>query len=160
MIQKKVCLLGASSVGKTSLIRKYVSGIFDDKYLTSIGVKVDKKVLETAKGSIQLLLWDIEGIDQYSLFNPRYIRGASAVIIVVDRTQKQSFIQANEIYNSVRSLSDCPIILAINKNDLNDDNSIEESLKLKCLFDLSFNTSAKTGEKIAELFTELANLLM
>ncbi len=160
MIQKKVCLLGASGVGKTSLIRQYVSGIFDDKYLTSIGVKVDKKILETSKGSLQLLLWDIEGIDQYSLFNPRYIRGASAVLIVVDRTQKQSFIQANEIYHLVRDLTKCPVVLAINKSDLINENENDESLQLQRLFDLYFHTSAKTGEQVEELFAELAQLLM
>lgn len=160
MIQKKVCLLGTSGVGKTSLIRQYISGIFDDKYLTSIGVKIDKKALETAKGSIQFLLWDIEGVDQYSPFNPRYVRGASAVIIVVDKSQKQSFIEGGDIYDSVKNLIDCPIVLAINKSDLHDDIAMNESVKLQSLFNLCFKTSAKTGEQIEEMFISLADLLI
>ncbi|MGJ8679827.1 Rab family GTPase, partial [Paraglaciecola sp.] len=63
MIQKKICILGASGVGKTSLIKQYVEGIFSEKYLTSIGVKIDKKIVELDSSSVQLMIWDIEGID-------------------------------------------------------------------------------------------------
>ena len=46
MIQKKICLVGASAVGKTSLARRFVEGIYTDRYLTTVGVKIDKKMLE------------------------------------------------------------------------------------------------------------------
>ena len=84
MIQKKICMLGASGVGKTSLVKQYVEGIFSEKYLTSIGVKIDKKQIETAKHIVQLMIWDIEGIDRYCGFQAKYLRGASAFIIVTD----------------------------------------------------------------------------
>ncbi|MGJ8692188.1 MAG: Rab family GTPase [Thalassotalea sp.] len=160
MIQKKICLLGATGVGKTSLVRQYVSGIFDDKYLTSLGVKIDKKIIETANNSVQFLLWDIEGVDQYSAFNPRYLRGASGVIIVVDKTRKQSFIEGYEIYSAVKSLIECPIILAINKSDLNERFSLNDNIEQQRLFELCFQTSAKTGEQVEEMFIALADLLV
>ena len=89
MIQKKICMLGASGVGKTSLVKQYVEGIFSEKYLTSIGVKIDKKQIETAKHTVQLMIWDIEGIDRYCGFQAKYLRGASAFIIVTDHTRSQ-----------------------------------------------------------------------
>ena len=82
MIQKKICVLGASGVGKTSLIKQYVEGIFSEKYLTSIGVKIDKKQVQCESHTVQFMLWDIEGIDRYCGFQPKYLRGASAIIIV------------------------------------------------------------------------------
>ena len=67
MIQKKICLLGASSVGKTSLVKQFVEGIFSEKYLTTIGVKIDKKTLSIANEQVNLLLWDMEGNDRYNV---------------------------------------------------------------------------------------------
>ncbi|MEP2652993.1 MAG: Rab family GTPase, partial [Paraglaciecola sp.] len=92
MMQKKICLLGSSGVGKTSLIKQYVEGIFSEKYLTSIGVKIDKKQVETESGQVKLMIWDIEGIDRYCGFQPKYLRGAAAYIIVSDQTRSQSLL--------------------------------------------------------------------
>lgn len=159
MIQKKICLLGTSGVGKTSLIRQYVTGIFDEKYLTSLGVKIDKKIVKAEKEDIQFLLWDIEGVDKYSAFNPRYIRGASGVIIVVDKTRKTSFTEGCELYHLVKKLIDCPIILAMNKSDLSEDFILSECVEQQNLFELYFHTSAKTGEQVEEMFIALADLI-
>jgi len=162
MIQKKICLLGATGVGKTSLVKKYVEGIFSEKYLTSIGVKIDKKEIELATNKIQFMLWDIEGIDRYCGFQPKYLRGASAFILVTDQTRSQSLIEGYEIQQMVKEVADIPGILAINKSDLEaswhwSDNEIEQ---IKSSFALSFNTSAKTGEGVETMFTELAKLLL
>src|SRR6516225_5934643 len=63
MLQKKICMLGSFSVGKTSLVRRFVESIFDEQYQTTIGVKVDKKIVELAGKQITLVLWDIHGED-------------------------------------------------------------------------------------------------
>ncbi|WP_340679397.1 Rab family GTPase [Paraglaciecola sp.] len=162
MIQKKICLLGATGVGKTSLVKKYVEGIFSEKYLTSIGVKVDKKELELASTKVQFMLWDIEGIDRYCGFQPKYLRGASAFILVVDRTRSQSLIEGYEIQQMVKDVVDVPGILAINKSDLPDSWhwSDSEISTIQSNFAMSFNTSAKTGEGVESMFTELAKLLV
>ncbi|WDE02938.1 GTP-binding protein [Thalassomonas viridans] len=161
MIQKKICLLGASSVGKTSLVRQFVEGIFSEKYLTTIGVKVDKKVVSLAHEQVQLLLWDIEGNDRYHVFQERYLRGAAAYIIVVDQTRASSLLEGIDIHTLARQASDCPAILAINKNDLQatwhwDDS---ENKSYHKLFDLQFITSAKTGEQVEAMFLAIAELL-
>lgn len=159
MIQKKICLLGASSVGKTSLVKQFVEGIFNDKYLTTIGVKVDKKNITIANEHIKLMLWDIEGNDRYHAFQERYLRGAAAYIIVVDQTRMSSLLEGIDILSLARKVTKCPAILAINKHDLAavwrwDDNKIYHNL-----FDLQFNTSAKTGEQVEEMFLNMARLL-
>jgi small GTP-binding protein len=161
MIQKKICLLGATGVGKTSLVKQYVEGIFSEKYLTSIGVKIDKKKIETAQQTIQLMIWDIEGIDRYCGFQAKYIRGASAVIIVTDQTRSQSLIEGLDIYKMVKEVSDIPGILAVNKADLDaswhwDDTELAD---IKQNFAQFFETSAKTGENVEMMFSYIANLL-
>ncbi|WP_158771764.1 Rab family GTPase [Paraglaciecola sp. L1A13] len=162
MIQKKICLLGASGVGKTSLIKQYVEGIFSEKYLTSIGVKIDKKLVVCEDDSVQLMLWDIEGIDRYCGFQPKYIRGASALIIVVDHTRSQSLVEGIEIFRLARDVSDIPAILVINKSDLSTawHWSDEELVDFSRPFIHTFNTSAKTGENVDQLFSVLAQHLL
>ena len=59
MLQKKICLLGAFGVGKTSLTRRFVSSIFSDAYLTTVGVKIDKKTLDVGTTPVSLVIWDI-----------------------------------------------------------------------------------------------------
>ncbi|WP_339768103.1 Rab family GTPase [uncultured Paraglaciecola sp.] len=162
MIQKKICLLGASGVGKTSLIKQYVQGIFSEKYLTSIGVKIDKKLVVCEDDSVQLMLWDIEGIDRYCGFQPKYIRGASALIIVVDHTRSQSLVEGIEIFRLARDVSDIPAILVINKSDLSTawHWSDDELVDFSHPFSHTFRTSAKTGENVDQLFSVLAQHLL
>jgi len=161
LIQKKICLLGASSVGKTSLVRQFVEGIFNEKYLTTIGVKVDKKIVSLTPEKVQLMLWDIEGNDRYHIFQERYLRGASAYIIVVDQTRATSLSEGIDIHTLARQASDCPAILAINKNDLQPAWSWhdQENKDYHKLFDLQFITSAKTGEQVEAMFLAIAELL-
>jgi len=162
LIQKKICLLGASSVGKTSLVKQFVEGIFSEKYLTTIGVKIDKKTLSIAEEKIQFMLWDMEGNDTYNVFQERYLRGAAAYIIVVDQTRTSSFHEGLDIHTLARQVTNCPAVLNINKSDLPatwhiDDN---ENKAYKNLFDLHFSTSAKTGSQVEEMFLALAKLLL
>jgi small GTP-binding protein len=162
MIQKKVCLLGATGVGKTSLVKQFVEGMFSEKYLTTIGVKVDKKLVDTAKGEVQLMIWDIEGIDRYCGFQAKYLRGASAYIIVTDSTRSQSLVEGLEIHQMAQEVTDVPAILAINKNDLDVawHWTKEELNGYSKEFDSCFSTSAKTGNNLQELFLRLAEVVL
>ena len=162
MIQKKVCLLGATGVGKTSLVKQFVEGIFSERYLTSIGVKVDKKIVSCMEQKIQFMLWDIEGIDRYCGFQPKYLRGASAYIIVTDKSRSQSLIEGMDIHGLAREATDAPAILAINKSDLDESWhwSTQELNKHKEQFVNCFSTSAKTGEQVEEMFQFLAEHLL
>lgn len=162
MIQKKICLLGASSVGKTSLVKQFVEGIFNEKYLTTIGVKVDKKRVEVDGKSVQLMLWDIEGNDQYNVFQERYLRGAAGYIIVVDHTRSSSLLEGIDIHTLARQVTSAPAILVINKSDLPkqwhwQDKELEQ---YKDIFDHQFSTSAKTGEQVENMFHTMAKLTL
>jgi small GTP-binding protein len=162
VIQKKICLLGASSVGKTSLVKKFVKGIFDEKYLTSIGVKVDKKIVSVEKQEVQLMLWDIEGYDRYNVFQDKYLRGASGYIIVVDQSRKSSLLEGIDIHTLVRKVSNLPPISAINNID-QQANCLFEDVRIKqyfSLIDLQFNTSAKSGDNVEDMFEAIADLTL
>lgn len=161
MLQKKVCLLGASAVGKTSLVKRFVEGIFSEKYLTTIGVKIDKKQIELSNQCVQFMLWDIEGIDRYCGFQSKYLRGAAAYIIVTDNSRAQSLLEGIEIHQMARETTDVPAILAINKSDLNEkwhwgEREVAEFSQdfLEC-----FYTSAKTGDQVETMFKFLATQL-
>ena len=65
MIQRKVCLVGSFAVGKTSLLQRFVYSRFSDKYLTTVGVKIDRKIVPTFEGSVSLILWDLAGEDEF-----------------------------------------------------------------------------------------------
>lgn len=161
MIQKKICLLGPTGVGKTSLVKQFVEGIFSEKYLTSIGVKIDKKQVQTDKQIVQLMIWDIEGTDRYCGFQPKYLRGASAYIIVTDQTRSQSLLEGIEIQKMVKAEADIPGVLVINKSDLPanwhwSSDEIEES---KQHFEHACHTSAKTGEGVEAMFSRVAQLV-
>ncbi|GFD69796.1 GTP-binding protein [Alteromonas sp. KUL156] len=159
MIQKKVCILGPTGVGKTSLIKQFVEGIFSEKYKTTIGVKIDKKQVNREGRGIQLLIWDLEGIDRYCGFNPRYLRGASAYIVVVDQTRSQSLTEGMEILELAKEhYPDIPAFFVINKTDLPTSWHWSEEELDTCSqkFALLTKTSAKTGENVESLFNTIA----
>ncbi|MDD3265284.1 MAG: GTP-binding protein [Dehalococcoidales bacterium] len=75
LVKKKVCMLGAFAVGKTSLVRRYVENMFSEKYQTTIGVKIDKKVLEIEGRKTVLVIWDLAGKDDIVDLRTSYLRG-------------------------------------------------------------------------------------
>jgi len=160
MIQKKLCMLGASGVGKTSLVKQYVEGIFSDKYLTSIGVKIDKKHVQLDDTDVQLMLWDVEGIDRYSGFNPKYLRGAAVVLIVVDHSRPQSLQDALEIAQMTKAVKNVPIVLVINKSDLTPAQEWNDLLnsEIQLLFQAQYQTSAKENVGIEGMFIDVAKM--
>jgi small GTP-binding protein len=160
MISKKVCLLGPTGVGKTSLVQRYIEGIFSEKYLTTIGVKVDKKNLTLGELDVQLMIWDMEGTDRYCGFQSRYLRGAAAYVIVVDQTRAQTLIEGMEIDKIVQEEYDIPSLLVINKSDLEASwHWTQDELEhYKKHFNSAISTSAKSGENVEEMFQELTRL--
>ena len=88
MIQKKICMLGDFGVGKTSLIKRFVEGRFDDRYLSTIGVKISRRVVKQADNEINLLIWDLVGGEFLAETTERnYMRGASGALLVCDLTR-------------------------------------------------------------------------
>lgn len=86
VVQKKVCLLGDFAVGKTSLVRRFVEGHFEDKYLSTIGVKVARKSLDRDETKLNLLIWDLVGGNEFSRSETGYLLGTAGALVVCDLT--------------------------------------------------------------------------
>ena len=162
MLQKKICLLGAFGVGKTSLVRRFVDTIFSDAYLTTVGVKIDKKVLAVGAQQFALILWDIAGEDEVAAVRTSYLRGAAAYLLVVDGTRPETLETAASIQARVRAaIGGVPFLALLNKADLEQDWAIEPA-RIEALEGAGWTfrrTSAKNGTGVEASFEELAALL-
>lgn len=159
MLQKKVCMLGSFSVGKTSLVRRFVESIFSEQYHTSIGVKVDKKVVRAKGQDVTLVLWDIHGEDVFQKVQISYLRGMSGYLLVVDGTRRQSLDDALALANRVgETIGKIPAVLVLNKCDLTAQWELEPDREAKLAAEgwPVFRTSAKTGESVEQVFSHLA----
>ncbi len=163
MLQKKVCLLGGYGVGKTSLVRRYVQSIFSDTYLTTVGVKIEKRTVNLGAADVALILWDIAGEDEVSTIRMSYLRGAAGYFLVVDVTRGETLEVAKSIQARVTSeIGSVPFLFLLNKTDLKEEWQIpEQSLEeLKDSGCVVLRTSAKTGEGVEEAFQELAKRMV
>ena len=75
ILQFKICLLGGSAVGKSSLIARFVHSIYSSQYHTTVGVRIEKKLVHSPKGTANLMIWDINGEDAYQKVQTTYLRG-------------------------------------------------------------------------------------
>jgi len=152
---KKVCLIGPFAVGKTSLVRRYVESIFSDDYLTTIGVKISKMNIDIDDGQVQLMIWDIEGVDIFTTLKPSNLRGAAGILLVLDGTRPKSVEVTTDICQRVREqLPDVPIVGLINKCDLEFDWKLGKT-ELEAIENLGVTTlytSAKTGHNVEKAF--------
>lgn len=160
MISKKVILTGSFGVGKTSLFNQFIYQQFSDKYLTTIGVKVNKKEITIDGEELSVLLWDIAGEVAQDKVPTSYFLGASGIIYVVDLSRPITFNNMKtDIELLKKILKDATIIIVGNKKDLLSAEELAEvaqNLEVK----LDFTTSAKTGENIDALFLELGKKLI
>ena len=162
MLQKKVCMLGSFAVGKTSLVTRFVKSLYSDTYHTTIGVKIDKKLVEVDQQHVNCILWDIAGEDEFYTINNSYLRGMSGYILVVDNTRKVTLDVAKTIYDRVEeNQGKIPCVLVINKTDLNVDSEISEQDLEQFIPDIPIiKSSAKTGQGVEEAFTQLVHLML
>ena len=163
MINKKVCMVGALAVGKTSLIEQYVRSIFSDHYLSTLGVKVSKKECRAGEQIIHLVLWDMEGGVEYNEVSASYLRGAMGFFIVADGTRRDTLATALPIRRRIFDIiGHVPHYLLLNKADLlpawqvtEDDITQFERQDLHVM-----KTSAKTGEGVESAFTRLTEAMV
>ena len=159
MIQKKVCMIGASGVGKTSLVSKFVHSIFSEKYLTTVGVKIDKKTVSIGDTEVMLMIWDLAGDDDFQRLQMSYLRGTSGYLLVADGTRRVTLDQLTEVQQRVAETApNAPFLLALNKADLTAqwDISEAETARLEERGWSTIMTSAKEGRGVEEAFAELA----
>lgn len=158
-IQKKICMLGGFSVGKTSLVKRYVESIFSDTYLTTVGVKIDKKTVDLIDRTVHLILWDLAGEDDTSSLRMSYLRGAAGYVLVADGTRPKTLDMAFSLRQRVEA--DCgplPFALLLNKHDLREQWAVGEN-EMEDLRQKGWrvrSSSARTGEGVEDAFKDLA----
>lgn len=163
MIKKKICLIGAYAVGKTSLVRRFVSGIFSDNYLTTVGVKIDQRTVSVDDREVRLMIWDLAGRDEFQAVQKSYLRGSSAFLYVIDGTRRETLDAVREEMAEITAeYPGMTSALLVNKHDLVDDWEITEDLlaPFRQAGFLVLSTSAKTGENVAEAFDEMARRML
>ena len=163
MLKKKICLLGSFGVGKTSLVSRFVHSMFDDKYHTTVGVKIDKKVLEVEGEELTLMLWDMAGEEEGEPIGINQVSDASGYILVADGTRSRTLEVARSIQQRVEgAIGAHPFVLLMNKADLRDEWEISDAAEVELAHSgwTVIETSAKTGQRVEEAFMMLASRMM
>lgn len=159
-ISKKIILLGHFGVGKTSLIQRFVHTRFSEQYLTTIGVKIDKKEVVIGETRLNMLIWDIAGTGDQLEAPKSYLLGSKGVIYVTDLSRPSTYVKLETELEKIQSLiPGISLITVANKKDLFSPEELAEKLK-DYPFDPNFLASAKTGESVEELFKALAELII
>ena len=163
MIQKKICMIGTSGVGKTSLVSRFVQSIFADKYLTTVGVKIDKKTVPVEGGEVMLMIWDLAGDDDFQRLQTSYLRGSGGYLLVADGTRRVTLELALQIQERVvAAIGAVPFILALNKADLAPEWDLDAA-QLAKLAESGWKivkTSAKDGLGVEAVFGELSRMML
>ncbi len=157
MLSRKVILTGSFGVGKTSLFRRFINNTFSEKYITTIGVKVDKKVVEVRGQEVSILLWDIAGEVKQDKVPKSYFLGASAIVYVFDLTRPSTYRNISVDMDILKDiLPDAIIKIVGNKADLIANESAIEKIKEELKVRVDVITSAKNGDNVEDLFLDLA----
>ena len=163
----KIILIGSSSVGKSSILQRYIQKVFNESYSCTIGVDFFMKSLDVGDKSIKLQLWDTAGTEKFRSITTGYYRGANAAFVVFDLTSKPTFDCLNEwiqnYYKYSNPDSEKNVVLVGNKCDLVNkrevsEEEIENFAKNNNL--MYFETSAKDGKNIDECFYFIAEKLV
>lgn len=160
-------MLGTFGVGKTSLVRKFVHGLFDDRYLSTIGVQIYEKALTSVnkKGeSLKLIFWDLANVEKFTPVIGNYFKGASAALVVFDLTRPETF-ELKDIYLQEfrKSNPATRLVFVANKVDLLEDEAPVHAQISQLAAGHGapyFLTSAKTGAGVAETFEALGEQLL
>jgi len=169
-VKKKICLLGSFAVGKTSLVDRFVHNRFEEKYLTTVGVKISQKLLppveEPRKGQLiqhTFLIWDIAGLEKFDRVAMNYFRGAAGALAVADLTIPETIDRLHEFCEKFLSVSPQALLLILgNKVDLfqNDEKTLSKLVKTARFFSSQYLlTSAKTGQQVEKAFETLSKKL-
>lgn len=161
MIQKKICMLGDFAVGKTSLVRRFVEGRFDDRYLSTIGVKVSRRAVKLSEQTtVHLLLWDLAGSEEFRGVQSSYLQGSAGALLVCDLTRKSTLDSLTRYAQRLREVRpQAQLILVGNKSDLTEARSVSDEDLSTVAAEIQAEwliTSAKSGENVEKAFVSLA----
>ncbi|MFY0591545.1 Rab family GTPase [Roseivirga sp.] len=159
-VSKKVILIGHFGVGKSSLVKRFVHQAFSEDYITTIGVKIDKKEIDLDGLQIKMIIWDIAGEDTQQKVPASYRLGAHGALYVFDVSRPSTYENlAEELAYLDEIIPNIPIQVLANKCDLLSESDLNDIIK-KVNREGVFQTSAKTGEHVEEAFELLAKSMV
>jgi len=163
VVKKKICMLGTFAVGKTSLVQRFVRSVFSDRYLTTVGVRIDQKTVTIDDNQVELILWDIHGDDEFQNVRSMYLRGMGGYFLVIDGTRRESLDKAEELQALADAVAEnTPFLLLVNKDDIREEWEITEAdldrIREKGWTVLT--TSAKSDHAVTEAFEQLAERML
>lgn len=164
-LTSKVCIVGDFAVGKTSVVERFVNKQFSEKYLSTVGVKIDTKEIEhpTLAVTHKLIIWDVAGSDQFGDREFAYLRGAGGYVYVADGTRHLTVNAMERIHGQItQKFGATPSVFLVNKRDLISEwtISVERFESLSANGSPVFRTSAKTGDDVEEALVRLAELII
>ena len=162
-IKLKISLIGNSSVGKTSLCHKYVNNTFKDTYMSTVGADYFEKTININNKEILLRIQDTSGQERFRSISPNFYRNVDGIIFVFDVTNKKSFKDVDNWLKDVNAINpQSKRILVGNKIDLLNSRIIyKENMENEIYKNMNYyETSAKSGENVQEIFTEIVRLIL
>src|SRR5207244_9311624 len=167
LLKSKICLVGEQGVGKTSLIRRYVLDQFDDRYVRTLGAKVEKKSLRVALPGpdglieVNMAIWDIIGhVGFRQLLGDSFFNGAQGILAVADLTRGNTLPVLTGWIEAVEGVAGkVPVVLVANKADLTAEAQfgVAELAEMASTFGCTYLlTSAKSGQNVEDAFLRLA----
>lgn len=158
MISKKIVITGHFGVGKTSLFNRFISNTFNEKYLTTIGVRVDKKMVEIDGQEMSLVIWDLAGEVSQEKVPRSYFLGASAIIYVFDLSRPATFSRLEDDLQYIQTVLPNVLTRKVgNKKDLVSDETLNA---IHAKTQPHYFTSARTGENVEDLFYNIGRALL
>ncbi len=164
----KIIVIGPSSVGKSSLIRRFVENEFSFNYKFTIGVEINSKIVEYKEGAFaQLTIWDIGGQDRFKILRRNFYEGTYGALVVFDLSRAKTFSEMKQWVSDMNQILErkVPFIILGNKSDLvpkigeslNQNDPIHFAEKLDSVY---LETSAKMGVNVQEAFTQLTKMIV
>jgi len=163
-LTNKIVLIGDARVGKTSLVRRFVSNMFDPSYKITLGTTIMKKVVDYLSYNVTLAIWDVGGQEVFRQIRSKYFFGSKGALAICDATNLDSLKNLTSWIDSFsREVGDKPIIILANKCDLKDQVVSEDHLK-QLVQDTPKSefmyTSAKDGTNAEKAFINLTRLMV
>ena len=163
-VKYKIMVLGESRVGKTSLIKKYTKDQFGGVYLTTVGMDFQDKIIDIEDKKVRLQIWDTAGQERFRNVTKSYFQSSHGFVLVYDITDETTFDKTNFWMDQIKlnGIENAKLILVGNKCDLINERkvSIEEGEKRAKDNNIKFfESSAKDGTNVNEMFFELGKLI-
>jgi len=164
---KRICICGDAAVGKTSLTRRFVTGKYENKYITTLGTVITKTTMEFPEKNIsmKMQIWDISGQAEFKRTQGSAYRYAEAAFVVCDLLHPETAVNVFTWIENIQKYSNggIPVIVLVNKYDLIERKKRNAAMIGDILADLNYPVypaSARTGLNVNEGFEILANRLI